>query len=132
MDRWPGFLGLYATNDFETADGAIDAFNNRLRGFKDIRMVTGYHFGLASEEVDTYFAEETARFVRKVVFNRLLSDNQQTTTYAREVCGAEPVVMDPTTQSIVGVPSGTIQNANHKVDDFIRRWVRSEQHQSGE
>jgi hypothetical protein len=30
MDRWPGFLGLYATNDFETADGAIEAFNKRL------------------------------------------------------------------------------------------------------
>jgi hypothetical protein len=132
MDRWPGFLGLYATNDFETADGAIDAFNNRLRGFKDIRMVTGYHFGLASEEVDTYFADETARFARQVVFNRPPSDNKQTTTYAREVCAAEPVVMDPTTQSIVGVPSETIQHANDKVDDFIRRWLRSERHRSGE
>ena len=132
MDRWPGFLGLYATNDFETADGAIDAFNNRLRGFKEIRMVTGYHFGLASEEVDTYFAYETARFAREVVFKRLPIDNRQTTTYAREVCDAEPVVMDPTTQSIVGVPSETIQHANHKVDDFIRRWVRSERHRSGE
>jgi pimeloyl-ACP methyl ester carboxylesterase len=25
MENWPAFLGLYATNDFETADGAIDA-----------------------------------------------------------------------------------------------------------
>jgi len=132
MERWPGFLGLYATNDFETADGAIDAFNNRLRGFKDIRMVTGYHFGLASEEVDTYFAYESERFAREVIFNRPPIDNKQTTTYAREVCAAEPVVMDPTTQSIVGVPSETIQHANHKVDDFIRRWVRSERHRSGE
>lgn len=132
MDRWPGFLGLYATNDFETADGAIDAFNNRLRGFKEIRMVTGYHFGLASEEVDTYFAHETARFAKKVVFNRLPIDNRETTTYAREVCDAEPVVMDPTTQSIVGVPSEMIQHANRKVDDFITRWVRSERHRSGE
>ena len=132
MDRWPGFLGLYATNDFETADGAIDAFNNRLRGFKEIRMVTGYHFGLASEEVDTYFAYETARFAREVVFQRPPIDNTQTTTYAREVCDAEPVVMDPTTQSILGVPSKTIQNANHKVDDLIRRWVRSERQRSGE
>ncbi len=133
MDRWPGFLGLYATNDFETADGAIDAFNNRLRGFKDIRMVTGYHFGLASEEVDTYFAHETARFAREVVFKRPPIDNRQTTTYAREVCDAEPIVMDPTTQSIIGVPSETIQHANHKVNDFITRWVRrSERRQSGE
>ena len=132
MDRWPAFLGLYATNDFETADGAIDAFNNRLRGFKEIRMVTGYHFGLASEEVDTYFAHETARFAREVVFNRPPIDNRQTTTYAREVCDAEPVLMDPTTQSIVGVPSETIQHANQKVNDFITRWVRSERHRSGE
>lgn len=131
MDRWPGFLGLYATNDFETADGAIDAFNNRLRGFKEIRMVTGYHFGLASEEVDTYFAQETARFARELVFNRPPVDNRQTTTYAREVCDAEPVVMDPTTQSITGVQSETIQHANRKVDDFIRRWVRSGRHRSG-
>lgn len=132
MDRWPGFLGLYATNDFETADGAIDAFNNRLRGFKDIRMVIGYHFGLASEEVDTYFADETARFAREVVFNRPPIDNGQTTTYAREVCDAEPVLMDPTTQSIVGVPSKTIQHANRKVDDFITRWVKRERHRFGE
>jgi hypothetical protein len=125
MDRWPGFLGLYATNDFETADGAIDAFN-RLRGFKEIRMVTGYHFGLASEEVDTYFAYETARFAREVVFNRPSMDNTQTTTYAREVCNAEPIIMDPITQSIVGVPSERIRKANHKVDNFIGRWVRSE------
>jgi pimeloyl-ACP methyl ester carboxylesterase len=131
MDRWPGFLGLYATNDFETADGAIDAYNNRLRGFKEIRMVTGYHFGLASEEVDTYFAYETARFAREVVFKRPPVDNRQTTTYAREVCDAESVLMDPMTQSIVGVPSETIQHANRKVDDFIARWVRSERYRSG-
>lgn len=31
------FLGLYATADFETADGAVDACN-RLRGFKFIRL----------------------------------------------------------------------------------------------
>src|SRR6185503_17435812 len=128
MDRWPGFLGLYATNDFETADGAIDAFNNRLRGFKDIRMVTGYHFGLASEAVDTYFADETARFARQVVFNRPPSDNTQTTTYAREVCNAEPVLMDPMTQSIVDVQSERIREANEKVDNFILRWVHSERH----
>ena len=83
MDRWPGFLGLYATNDFETADGAIEAFNNRLRGFKEIRMVTGYHFGLASEEVDTYFAYETARFAREIIFNHPPDDNRENTTYAR-------------------------------------------------
>ena len=130
MDRWPGFLGLYATNDFETADGAIDAFNNRLRGFKEIRMVTGYHFGLASEEVDSYFAYETARFAREVVFNRPPIDNRQTTTYAREVCNAEPVVMEPMTQSIVDVPSEKIRNANLKVDDFIRRWASSERHRT--
>lgn len=132
MDRWPGFLGLYATNDFETADGAIDAFNNRLRGFKEIRMVTGYHFGLASEEVDTYFAYETARFAREIIFNRPPDDNREQTTYAREVCDAEPVVMDPTTQSIIGVPSETIQGANRKVNDFITRWVRSERIRFGE
>lgn len=91
-------------------------------------MVTGYHFGLASEEVDTYFAYETALFAREVVFNRPSMDNTQTTTYAREVCNAEPVVMDPITQSIVGVQSERIRNANHKVDNFIRRWVRSERH----
>ncbi len=44
-------------------------------------MITGYHFDLASEEVDTYFAHETARLVRKVVFNRPPVDNRQTTTY---------------------------------------------------
>ena len=85
-----------------------------------------------TEKVDTYFAHETARFAKEVVFNSPPIDNKQTTTYAREVCAAEPVVMDPTTQSIVGVPSETIQHANHKVDDFIRRWVRSERHRSGE
>jgi hypothetical protein len=132
MDRWPAFLGLYATNDFETADGAIDAFNNRLRGFKEIRMVTGYHFGLASEEVDTYFAHETARFAREVIFKPPTGDNTRTTTYEREVCDAEPVLMDPMTQSIVGVPSKTIQDANRKVDDFITRWVRGERHRFGE
>ncbi len=128
MDRWPAFLGLYATNDFETADGAIDAYNHRLRGFKEIRMVTGYHFGLASKEVDSYFAYETARFAREVVFNSPQVDNQHTTTYAREVCDAEPVLMDPATQSILDVPSKAIRDANRKVDEFIMRWVRSQRH----
>ena len=53
-------------------------------------------------------------------------DNTQTTTYAREVCNAEPAIMDPITQSIVGVPSERIRKANQKVDIFIRRWVQSE------
>jgi pimeloyl-ACP methyl ester carboxylesterase len=132
MDRWPAFLGLYATNDFETADGAIDAFNNRLRGFKGIRMVTGYHFGLASEEVDTYFAYENARFAREIVFNHPPNDNRKQTTYARELCDAKPVLMDPTTQSIVSVPSKTIQQTNRKVDAFITQWVKRERHRFGE
>jgi len=123
MDRWPGFLGLYATNDFETADGAIDAFN-RLRGFKEIRMVTGYHFGLASEEVDTYFAHETARFARQIVLNRAPADNTRNTTYPREVCDAEMVVMDPATQSITDVPSRTVREANRRVDRVLQRWVQ--------
>ena len=123
MDRWPAFLGLYATNDYETPDGAIDAYNNRLRGFKDIKMITGYHFGLASEEVDTYFAQETARFARQVIFERAPTGNERTTTYAEQVCGAEEVVMDPNTQSIVSVPSRTILNADRNVDHFIATWI---------
>lgn len=122
MSRWPAFLGLYATNDFETADGAIDVYNNRLRGFKEIRMVTGYHFGLASEEVDTYFALESERFARRIIFSRPPADNRQTTTYASEVCGAEEVTMDPVSQSITDVPSKKIRDANRKVDKFLERW----------
>jgi pimeloyl-ACP methyl ester carboxylesterase len=132
MNRWPGFLGLYATNDFETADGAIDAYNNRLRGFKAIRMVTGYHFGLASREVDSYFAYETARFAREVVFNPPPVNNRQTKTYAREVCDAEPVLMDPATQSIVDTPSKTIQRANRLVDEHLERWVTRERRRAHE
>ena len=123
MDRWPGFLGLYATNDFETADGAIDAYNQRLHGVKTIRMVTGYHFGLASEEVDTYFARETAAFAEEVLFHPRVLGNTKTTTYAREVCDAEQVTMDPVTQSIVDVPSQVIRNADGEVDQFIRGWI---------
>jgi len=126
MDRWPGFLGLYATNDFETADGAIDAYNNRLVGFKDIKMVTGYHFGLASEEVDTYFAQETVRFARKVIFETVPAGNVKTTTYAEQVCNAEQVVMDPNKQSIIEVPSKVIRGANDAVDDFLRKWIDRE------
>lgn len=128
MDRWPAFLGLYATNDFETADGAIDAYNERLRGFKDIKMVTGYHFGLASAEVDTYFASESVRFARRIVFEAPLAANDRITTYAEQVCDSERVVMDPTTQSIVDVPSKDIQKANREVDRTIGKsieWQRS-------
>ncbi|MCA1659375.1 MAG: alpha/beta hydrolase [Verrucomicrobiaceae bacterium] len=102
MDSWPAFLGLYATNDFETADGAIDVYNNKLQGFKAIRMVTGYHFGLASEQVDTYFARESERFARQALFEAPPVGNRRTTTYAEEVCAAEEVLMDPNTQSISG------------------------------
>ena len=122
MNGWPAFLGLYGTNDFETADGAIEAYNERLRGFKEIRMVTGYHFGLASEEVDTYFALESERFARKIVFNNPPADNRQTTTYASEVCEAEEVAMDPVSQSITDVQSKRIRDANRKVDKFLERW----------
>jgi pimeloyl-ACP methyl ester carboxylesterase len=123
MDRWPAFLGLYATNDFETADGAIDAYNNQLRGFKNIKMVTGYHFGLASEEVDTYFAQEAERFARQVIFEAAPAKNDKTTTYAEEVCNAEQVIMDPSTQSIASVPSQTIRIAQRNVDDFLAAWI---------
>ena len=82
-------------------------------------MVTGYHFGLASQEVDTYFAYETARFAGEGVFNPPPVNNRQTTTYAREVCGAEPVLMDPATQSIVDTPSKAIQRANRLVDERL-------------
>ena len=123
MDQWPAFLGLYATNDFETADGAVDAYNDRLRGFKNIKMVTGYHFGLASEVVDTYFAEESAQFAKHVMFESAPVDNVQTTSYAHEVCRSEPVVMDPDSQSITGVASKAIRDANRRVDRFISQWI---------
>jgi hypothetical protein len=89
-------------------------------------MVTGYHFGLASQEVDTYFAYETARFAGEGVFNPPPVNNRQTTTYAREVCGAEPVLMDPATQSIVDTPSKAIQRANRLVDERLELWVTGE------
>ncbi len=123
MDKWPAFLGLYATHDFETADGAIDAFNERLRGFKEIEMVTGYHFGLASEEVDTFFAYESARFARRVIFEAAPTANFQTTTYAEEVCESERVIMDPVRQSIVAVPSHRIQNSNREVNRVLQKWT---------
>jgi pimeloyl-ACP methyl ester carboxylesterase len=123
MSHWPAHLGLYATNDFETADGAVDAFNDRLRGIKRIRMVTGYHFGLASEPVDTYFAEESARFAKQVTFELGRLDNGQTTTYAHEVCRAESVMMDPDSQSITDVPSKAIRDANQRVDRVLSKWV---------
>src|SRR5262249_45306492 len=105
MENWPAFLGLYATNDYETPDGAIDVFNNKLKGIKSIKMVTGYHFGLASEEVDTYFALETERFARRAVFDMGVVGNLKTTTYSEQICAAEQVVMDPNTMSISDVPS---------------------------
>ncbi len=126
MDRWPAFLGLYSTNDFETADGAVDVFNERLRGFKDIKMVTGYHFGLASEEVDTYFAYESVKFAKRVIFRTPPTNNKKTTTYAEEVCASEKVVMDPATQSILDVPSRKIKKANRRVNRFIRNWINKQ------
>ena len=123
MENWPAFLGLYATNDFETADGAIDAYNNKLNGFKSIEMVTGYHFGLASEEVDTYFAAESERFARQTVFETAPVGNRKTTTYAEEVCAAEEVVIDPNTQSILDVPSKRIRHAIREVDAVIQHWM---------
>jgi len=126
MDRWPAFMGLYATNDFETADGAIDAYNQRLRGMKELRMVTGYHFGLASREVDTYFAYESARFARRAVLHSGPTRNLQTTTYAEEVCRSERVLMDPVTQSILAVPSQRILNANDKVERSLAGWIEEQ------
>jgi hypothetical protein len=123
MSQWPAFLGLYSTNDFETADGAVDAYNERLRGFKDIKMVTGYHFGLASAEVDTYFAYESVQFAKRAIFDTPPTNNRHLISYAREVCDSERVVMDPDTQSIIEVPSTKIQKANRKVDRFIESWI---------
>jgi hypothetical protein len=86
-------------------------------------MVTGYHFALASEEVDTYFARESERFARKVVFETPPVGNSKTTTYAEEICAAEEVIMDPSTQSILGVPSKTIRHAIREVDAVIENWM---------
>jgi len=123
MENWPAFLGLYATNDYETPDGPIDIFNNKLKGMKSIKMVTGYHFGLASEEVDTYFALETERFSRRAVFERPPVGNLETTSLTKQVCAAEQVVMDPGTMSIADVPSKTIRDADREVDRVIRKWI---------
>jgi hypothetical protein len=41
-------------------------------------------------------------------------------------------VMDPASQSIVGVPSRTIQRANRIVDEFVRGWVMRERRRSAE
>lgn len=126
MDRWPGFLGLHGTNDFETADGAIDAYNGRLRGRKDIKMVTGYHFGLPSEEVDTYFAYESEKFAREVLFGQTPLVNTSSTSYAREVCDSESVLMNPADQSITRVDSHAIAKAGKKVDRFIEKWIAAQ------
>jgi pimeloyl-ACP methyl ester carboxylesterase len=125
MNRWPGFLGLHGTNDFETADGAIDAYNSQLRGEKDIKMVTGYHFGLPSKEVDTYFAYESEKFARNVLFGTTPLVNTRTTSLAREVCDGEDVDMSPANQSITRVNSHAVKKANEKVDRFIERWIAS-------
>src|SRR5262249_34076211 len=125
MEYWPAFLGLYAANDYETPDGPIDAFNNKLKGVKSIRMVTGNHFGLASEEVDTFFALETERFARRVVFELAPVGNLKTTSLADQVCSAEQVVMDPGTMSIADVPSKTIRDADRKVDQAIQTWMNA-------
>jgi pimeloyl-ACP methyl ester carboxylesterase len=125
MENWPAFLGLYATNDYETPDGAIAAFNNKLKGIKSIKMVTGYHFGLASEQVDTYFALETERFARQAAVNMGLVGNLKTTTYAEQVCAAEQVIMDPNTMSISDVPSKTIRDADREVDRVIQIWMNA-------
>jgi pimeloyl-ACP methyl ester carboxylesterase len=128
MDRWPGFLGLYGVHDFETPDGAIDAYNNKLRGFKELRMVRSYHFGLPSPEIDTYFAAETEAFARRVVTrDPPPQPNESMMTYADAVCDAEPVEMDPATQTITGVSSQVVRDANRKVDAFLERWLRSEE-----
>jgi hypothetical protein len=87
-------------------------------------MVTGYHFGLASEELDTYFAQERERFARRILFSRPPANNRQSTTYANEVCEAEDVTMDPGFQSITEVPSKKIRDANRRVDRFLERCHR--------
>lgn len=125
MENWPAFLGLYATNDYETPDGAIDVFNNKLKGIKSVKMVTGYHFGLASEEVDTYFALETERFARRAVVDTGVVGNLKTTTYAERMCDAEPVIMDPNTMSISDVPSKAIRDADREVDQVIQIWMNT-------
>ena len=97
----------------------------KLKGIKSIKMVTGYHFALASEEVDTYFALETERFARQAVFDMGVVGNLKTTTSAEQVCAAEQVVMDPNTQSILDVPSKKIRDANREVDRVIQIWMNA-------
>ena len=126
MNNWPGFLGLYGANDFETADGAVDAYNSQLGGYKDIKMVTGYHFGLPSEEVDTYFAYESEKFARKVLLDATPLINKSTTSYAREVCDSEKVDMNPADQSITRVDSHAVRKANEKVNQIIERWIAAQ------
>jgi hypothetical protein len=89
-------------------------------------MVTGYHFGLASEEVDTYFALETEQFARRAVVETSPVGNLKTTTYAEQICAAEQVIMDPSSQSILDVPSKRIRDANREVDRVIQDWMRAD------
>ncbi|MDH5621964.1 MAG: hypothetical protein OEY74_07770, partial [Gammaproteobacteria bacterium] len=102
------------------------AYNSQLGGYKDIKMVTGYHFGLPSEEVDTYFAYESEKFARKVLLDATPLINKSTTSYAREVCDSEKVDMNPADQSITRVDSHAVRKANEKVNQIIERWIAAQ------
>lgn len=90
MHNWPGYMQVTSNQDQQTPDGVIDAYNNKLRGFKEILMYQGWHgIGVWWPDFLPYTLEKTYQFAKKIVLNDPPTDNHATTTLEQKVCKAK-------------------------------------------
>ena len=90
MDKWPGYLNIHGIYDALTPDGAVEAYN-RVRGFKDVLMVYGNHFGYLYAPNFPYVANKVESFCKKVTINDPSMNNQGKTTLWSEITKAPPI-----------------------------------------
>ena len=104
MENWPAYMQVLATDGFSAVEGAIDIYNNKLRGFKELVIIEGglpwwgyalyNHYTLTAMPgnlfgISGYFPYvlvEMSSFAKQIVLNDPPTNNSGTTTVEQAVC----------------------------------------------
>jgi pimeloyl-ACP methyl ester carboxylesterase len=95
MDQWPGYLAVKMFQDSFSPDGPVDAYNDKLKGFKRIVLVHGtlgddpnaVTGATVLSESFSYVEDEMGKFAKKMIrADSPWPNNTETTTLAQQVC----------------------------------------------
>jgi len=86
MGEWPAYFDLKMSQDLNTPYGSVDVFNNKIRGFKELILLDGFHGDNFVGDNILYMANKAAKWAKKVIFNTPPSNNMAKTSIDQAVC----------------------------------------------